>query len=354
MRFLYKIYSGYDGFSPRRIPDRTLAGGLLSLGWTRYSDVLELGYEVWVYFHGPGVPVPGVYAKGFVKAVDLEEQQVFLKVREFSTDAPLTSPAMSARVAEAVRPRGRQVFVAPEDLEPIPSCEAAACRERLCDRCPHWRSMPVISKNTYHWPGRLEGIDNYVPAYWVVPAMCYFFRNGWKVADDVSRGSRMFYSFKAGEKAFAYPLARGLYEALRTRGELQFNVIVPIPLSPDKLASGELHRTRELSRELGRLLHTRVEELLTLTRPISKRRMRNAGATMRQFEQAYGAALQVEERERIPWRILLVDDVCDHGSTVRLAAAKLKRAYPGSSICAATAGQMIIKEAVVDPALLRN
>ena len=52
-RFLYKIWSRYDGFTPTRIPDRGDGRGRLILGWTRYIDVIEAGAEVWVYFYGP-------------------------------------------------------------------------------------------------------------------------------------------------------------------------------------------------------------------------------------------------------------------------------------------------------------
>ena len=43
----------YDGFAPARIPDRLLPSKILRLSWSRYMDSVELGDEVWIYFHGP-------------------------------------------------------------------------------------------------------------------------------------------------------------------------------------------------------------------------------------------------------------------------------------------------------------
>src|ERR1700729_2536258 len=50
VKFLYKIYSGYDGFQPARIDGRMIDGKTLRLGWDKYLDVVEPGAEVWVYF----------------------------------------------------------------------------------------------------------------------------------------------------------------------------------------------------------------------------------------------------------------------------------------------------------------
>ena len=89
MKFLYKIWSGYDGFTPRQI-SRRLQRKTLALGWRRYIDSVEEGHEVWIYFHGPRVVLPGVYAKGFVQAIDSDQGRLRLRVREHSSDAPLT------------------------------------------------------------------------------------------------------------------------------------------------------------------------------------------------------------------------------------------------------------------------
>jgi predicted amidophosphoribosyltransferase len=154
----------------------------------------------------------------------------------------------------------------------------------------------------------------------------------------------MFYRFKAGEEAMAYPLARGMYEALRRARLFDFDCIVPVPLSPDK--HNELHRTRALAKELGRLLDVRMMELLSLREPISKRRMIADGYTTIQFEDRYFTLLDLSDRMSTCTRILLVDDVCTHGSTIRAIARRLLLLYPQMEVFVSTAGQMIVKDAV--------
>jgi len=73
MKFLYKIYSGYDGFRPAVMPDR-IHNHRLRLGWKHYIDVVEKGWECWIYFHGPHKFDNGVYAKGFVDSIDLDQE----------------------------------------------------------------------------------------------------------------------------------------------------------------------------------------------------------------------------------------------------------------------------------------
>jgi predicted amidophosphoribosyltransferase len=152
-----------------------------------------------------------------------------------------------------------------------------------------------------------------------------------------------------GDDALSFPLALGVYEALRKRNLLDFDCIVPIPLSPDKAEAGEIHRTRLLARELASLLGTRMVELLELRHPISKHKLRTGqGLTALQFERQYAAALQVEEKAKDFERILLVDDVCTEGSTLRCAATAICAVNPDCEIVAATVGQMILKAVVKD------
>src|SRR4051812_12609024 len=113
MKFLYKIWSGYDGFTPRQLSKR-LQRRILSLRWGRYIDSVEEGHEVWVYFHGPRVAPFGVYVKGFVQSIDTDSNRVHLRVREQSTEQPLTDPETSDRIAGIIKARGLQVFVYPE------------------------------------------------------------------------------------------------------------------------------------------------------------------------------------------------------------------------------------------------
>ena len=160
MKFLYKIHSGYDGFQPARIDDRMIDGRTLRLGWDKYLDVVERGAEVWVYFRGPHRFENGVYVKGSVESVDLDERAIFLRVREHSTVAPLSDPATTTRLAQAVAIRYRQVFVLPDDLETVPDCNftttADSCGKHRCGDCKTWEDLPQISLGALQVPARLE------------------------------------------------------------------------------------------------------------------------------------------------------------------------------------------------------
>ncbi|MDE0001133.1 MAG: hypothetical protein OXQ29_00365 [Rhodospirillaceae bacterium] len=159
--------------------------------------------------------------------------------------------------------------------------------------------------------------------------------------------TRRFTDFKIGEMAYAYPFARSIFEQLRLRGLLEFDYIVPIPLSPEKAKKGEKHRTLILSKELGKLLAVPTREMLKLTKSISKRRMQSLGYTPAQFEGRYLNALTARV-PRSATRILLVDDVLTRGSTVSQALRAIRRKRPETQVVVATAGQMIVKDSVIE------
>src|SRR5580704_10506323 len=102
MRFLYKIYSNYDGFVPVKIPNRLREGRYLSLGWTRYLDEVDKTDECWIYFHGRHAFKHGVYIKGFISNIDRESGQVVLRVREYTTSEPLTDDITTSRIRDVV------------------------------------------------------------------------------------------------------------------------------------------------------------------------------------------------------------------------------------------------------------
>ncbi len=344
MRFLYKINSRYDGFRPAVLPKR-MQGGRLRLGWRHYIDVVERGWECWVYFCGPHRFENGVYAKGIVDEIDPEAGEVHLRVREHGTDAPLTPQSTSAMVAKAVAAPYRQVFLWPNDWTVPPQCEPRACANRLCKDCNTWAELPLIGIGDSTTPRRLRWskYKAVLAAHWIVPSRCYESR----ISPEVRDLTRRFTEFKLGEMAYAYPFALSMFEQLRRHNLLEFDYIAPIPLSPDKAANGEKHRTKELAKELGRLLAVRVCDMLKLSVNISKRRMLASGFTVARFERQYRNALQAI----VPadaGRILLVDDVVTKGSTAAQALNVLQYQRPDAEIVVATVGQMILKEAVMD------
>lgn len=356
MKYLYKIYSNYDGFTPARIPERLVDGKLLRLGWARYIDVVDLGEEVWIYFFGPHRFENGVYVKGIVNKIDAANRFVWIRIREYSTNQPLTDAETSLRVAAAVAVRNVQVFLLPTEWAVEPECtvEAAAdsCRDRQCESCPAWQALPKIADEDCAWPKRLPSrFEAFAPALWVIPARCYW--RPAEIAEPIRRGSELFYRFKTGESALAFPLALSIYEVLKEQHILDFDCVVPIPLSPDKQRAGEINRTRLLAKELAALLGIRVADVLSLNEPISKRRLLSAGWRRSQFEYRYYHLLQVAPEITKFARILLLDDVCTEGTTMGCALRKIRETHPNCDVTATTAGQMILKAVITNDRTLR-
>lgn len=352
MKFIYKVWSNYDGFTPSEIPRRRLPGGALRLGWRHYIESVERDSEIWVYFHGRHRFENGVYIKGVPDEVDIDAREVLLRVREYSTDEPLTDDETSALVAEVVRARGLQVFLLPEFLDVAPECDVAtaatSCQSRRCGSCPTWKALPVIRERNLGWPAHLSGdVEGFAPGYWVIPPRNFIHQRGQTFKDRYRRTSELFKRFKTGERRLAFPLALGMHEALAARELEDVECVVPVPLSPDKEEAGEIHRTRLLATELARLLGVQRRELLTLSSPISKRTFRGQrGFSAAQFEWAYARRLLVRDAVERYERILLVDDVCTEGSTLSACLTKLWEVNAELEVVVASAGQMAVRAAV--------
>jgi hypothetical protein len=346
LRFPFKINSSYDGFTPSEIPGR-VKRRRLELGWRNYIEDVDKGDDVWIYFKGPHKFENGVYVKGRVADLALDRYRVWLHVDEYATDRPLLSDAGDVDAIErVVGVPYRQVFVLPESVKETVDCTLAttgdSCAERRCSDCPVWRALPGIKPADLYWPEGLQdvGCEEFMAGFWSVPRRSIY--EG-REKTGVRRTSEVFMSFKSGNKKLAYPLALGMREALEREGMAGFDCIVPIPLSPDKEKHGELHRTRALAKELGRLLDTPVSELLSLRGPISKRA---SGLGRVAFTRRYRELLSVSPRIKRVTKILLVDDTCTHGTTLAAATAEIKEAAPECEVMAATATQMAIADSV--------
>ncbi len=101
---------------------------------------------------------------------------------------------------------------------------------------------------------------------------------------DIHSASDMLYRLKVDEEALAYPLALGMRKALAAARRLDFDAIVPVPLSPDELKAKELHRTLALANELSPLLEASVIEGLSLSALFSKRRIKWLGQSQKRSQ----------------------------------------------------------------------
>jgi hypothetical protein len=287
-----------------------------------------------------------------VHTIDVPGRKVLLRVRQMSTTATLTDAKTSALIREVVAARGLQVFILPEALDVAPTCDvdtkASMCKRRCCGGCKTWRSLPVIKEQNLGWPRRLpETLEDFVPAYWVIPPRNFIYQQGERFNTGIRRTDELFRRFKTGEANLAFPLALGIREALAARGLDSFDAVVPIPLSPDKEQAGEIHRTRLLAKDLARQLRVPVREALSLSEPTSKRRLRGIdGYSASSFEFAYRRRLVVDDAVTDYLSILLVDDVCTEGSTIRASCVAVRAKNPSLKIVAATAGQMTVRAAV--------
>jgi hypothetical protein len=355
VRFAYKIWSRYNGFTPDEIPVRMERGKVLRLGWSRYIDQVEKGTEVWIHFFGPDEFVDGVYVYGTVRDVDLDGYEITLKVDEFSTTKPLTEPPISEAVSAIVAARGRQVFVLPEDLLRVFTCDinatAESCAKRRCGQCDAWRKLRPVSVRSLSLPPRLHRaeIAGFAPAYWAVARRSWGWNHKPDLLDGVQLTGDVFSRFKGGEEALAYPLAKGIVAALRKRGLDEADYLLPIPLSPEKAERKELHRTLALANEVSQLLGIPVRETLQLHREISKRAL---GVGAQEFERRYAEALSCSGIRPNPKRVIVIDDVCTKGSTLAVATHAIHGRYPECEVALATAAQMTIAEAIADEGVL--
>lgn len=347
MKFLYKINSSYDGFTPGRIEQRLNDDGDLELGWNRYLDSVDTGDECWVYFVGRHSFTPGVYIKGLVREIDRDQNTVFLRLREYSLSSPLTDMVTSARIASVVGVRYRQVFLWPDEWNVSANCSLASCGDRLCENCQNWGRFPKVTLKHFNPPGGVWA-SAIIPAFWIVPSRCYLYREGKQPSRDALRVTHMFEEFKLGESNFGYPFALGMYNSIVKHLDIEFDAVIPIPLSPEKLAAGELHRTKLLATELGRLLGVPVRDYLSLKEPVSKRRMVLNGYTANDFYWRYYRSLNVSPSIQRLNRVLLIDDVITKGTTISCASRKMREANGQLDIVVATAGQMILKSSVLD------
>lgn len=139
------------------------------------------------------------------------------------------------------------------------------------------------------------------------------------------RGSleRVLHAFKfKRHDFFADPLAGLVEHMLRLRGDLDFDAVVPVPMHRAKVRRRGYNQAELLARALARRIGVRCEPaLLTKTRDLDAQSKLARDARATNVRGAFLASARVASR-----RILLVDDVCTTGATIRACASELGHA----------------------------
>lgn len=146
----------------------------------------------------------------------------------------------------------------------------------------------------------------------------------WLEAWGCYRGSleRVLHAFKfQRHDFFSRPLAELLEEALLHRGDLDFDVIVPVPMHRAKVRRRGYNQAELLARALAKRLHLPCDpRLLTKKRDLDAQSKLPRGARAANVRDAFLAIPRVNAQ-----RILIVDDVSTTGETIRACATELLR-----------------------------
>ncbi len=154
----------------------------------------------------------------------------------------------------------------------------------------------------------------------------------WTEAWGHYRGSleRLLHAFKFERHDFLdAPLSELLESAIRTRGDVDFDGVVPVPMHRSKLRRRGYNQAELLGRTLARRLRLRCEPRL-----LRKSLERSPQSTLPRNERAANVRGAFAASPRAHGRsLLLVDDICTTGETLR-ACANALLAQKAARVCA--------------------
>ena len=362
MKFLYKINSSYDGFTPQKIEERLHQGFYLVYNWKEYFDNVEKGDLVFTYFVGKGVK-KGIYL--IAKVSEIKKGKIVIgKVLRYDVEQPLIPQQEFKKYEDKIltRPIG-SVYVIPSSLDIIfedikkeviiSEIDIKKCAD--CYTC--YRNKTFDCKNCVllnpnyiiKWDEevstsirKISNIKEITSAFWIIPRQSHWMRR------TITQHpiSEMFYDFKSGYHYYSNLFAFGILKAIdyHPRFKVKFDYILGIPLSPDKRKSGEIDRVAKLCEIVSREL--KIDYLsngLTLKKPISRRSYKLDGLSDYDFSRDYYNYLDLNTPNLNDKTILIIDDVITDGVTLKTTAKKISDEYYNVSIYAATAGIMAKK-----------
>ena len=138
---------------------------------------------------------------------------------------------------------------------------------------------------------------------------------------------RLIAAFKFESRAdLAGPLAQRLHDALPPAQADAPQIVVPVPLSPSRLAERGYNQAWELARRMAALRGLPASSNVLL-RPWDTAHQADLGRSARQANLRNAFMVDPRQRGAVQGlRVALVDDVMTTGATVREAAAVLLRA----------------------------
>ena len=198
-----------------------------------------------------------------------------------------------------------------------------------CGDC--WRSLPLIAGPTCQSCAQpFAGGD--VGAARCIGCMTDPLPVGWTDAWGHYRGAleRVLHAFKFQRHDwFSEPFADALRELVAARGDAAFDAVVPVPMSRAKLRRRGYNQAELLGRALAKRLGLRCDTAI-----LAKRLERRTQSTLDKAQRAanvrgaFAASARAESKS-----ILLVDDVCTTGETLR-ACARALLAAGAARVCA--------------------
>ncbi len=355
MYWIYRISSSYDGFTPSEIPNRINDDRFITYNWAQYFDQIERNDVVFTYFRGRGVK-SGIYLISRITKVN-PDRSVIGKIINTQTDKPLIPAKDYVRERNLIfnRPRG-SVFVIPPRAEPffqniltgevtseIEIFDTVNCAD--CKMEGEYRHCTIFGvENMINWKKEVAFnkpfFTGILSPFWILPKQSWWMKESW----GSHPLSRFFYALKSGYKDYAKLFAEGLVISIERDdrfNDVNFDYIINIPLSPDKIKLKEYDRVDDITQIISNELNINYDKnILYLKKPISRRNYKMQGMNDKFSAHYYDFLTWKSETDYNGKNILIIDDVITDGNTITTFGKKIKDEFPDSSIYAATCGIM--------------